>query len=1082
MNIINFVKSSFVIFILLTFNGQAQATTYSLPAQFGSGAFSGCTLSSGSTYLCSAVSLATGDVVNITSALTINVTGSMTVSDSVQINPLNSNTLSIVMQGAAPMMIGASDVIYSNITDGSTTTIGANTTINGNVSTSGYNITLGAGDVINGNLSSGPSTIPSTAHVWGLCTTSNAQCEGLVGGWRFDETSLTGAVGELADMSFNGFSGKTSGATADPSGEMCGALAFDGTSSYALIPASTALDTVYSSLASMTISVWVKVKAYPANGNATIIGRGAGGSPYHGNSIGITSSGYYYGNFVNASFSDKNALVNLPLPLNTWTHIVAVYANTSVKIYKNGTLLMSQATSNSALLSTIGNSIYFGATLGNMEFFNGSIDEPKIFYTALTALQVLSIYTNELGGKNWDGSSRTCATNSIPDHVELVHSGSSVSCIPEAVTILFCTTSASCNGVPSKQYTANKLNVKPFVQGATQETLPGVWCSDSLCKNIISYDSIPSFVNMNNNTTIYHFDQNVSSGGVYTTIAASSAGATSGYQCTNTQNSAFNSTSACQTNISSSGYLINIPNHSSCSSQTVSIQAVQSSNTSNACVPLFQNSRIAIFLSVGRVNPGTGLSNASASYTIDGAGTMSPSIVIPTGDSLSFPSYISPHVISPTSISPYFDSTGTAYLKGFSYPDVGKININVSTGSNVLNGINYSGTSNNYITGLPSDATGSSSVIVSPASLVVSPVDSTLKAGVPFNVTVSAYNGCPTPSLVQNFGKETIPSTVILTSSNPLPSAGNSTAINASISNFISGSGYTSVSWNEVGTFVLNASVNNYLGSGLNTASTLSSVGPFFPSYFNTVVSPSCNSFTYSGQPFATTVTAMATGGTVTANYAGLTWAKTVALSDVNGVAGTYLSNTIPATSFSNGVGVNSSGTFSFSNPLTVPSTITVQAVDSSGVSSATGIQGTNYLRSGRLRMLNSYGSEFLALPISMQAQYWVGSGYVLNTFDNCTTLAVPTSSSGLAVATLPTGKTTAKINGVSSGYGTLIGGDAGLVLSAPGYGNVGFLNATVTAPSWLQYNWNGAGNVSPSARATFGAYKSPYIYIRENY
>jgi len=45
-----------------------------------------------------------------------------------------------------------------------------------------------------------------------------------------------------------------------------------------------------------------------------------------------------------------------------------------------------------------------------------------------------------------------------------------------------------------------------------------------------------------------------------------------------------------------------------------------------------------------------------------------------------------------------------------------------------------------------------------------------------------------------------------------------------------------------------------------------------------------------------------------------------------------------------------------------------------------------------------------------------------------------------------------------------------------------GSADITVTAPSWLQYPWTSTTATSPTARATFGIYKSPLIYRRENY
>jgi hypothetical protein len=74
----------------------------------------------------------------------------------------------------------------------------------------------------------------------------------------------------------------------------------------------------------------------------------------------------------------------------------------------------------------------------------------------------------------------------------------------------------------------------------------------------------------------------------------------------------------------------------------------------------------------------------------------------------------------------------------------------------------------------------------------------------------------------------------------------------------------------------------------------------------------------------------------------------------------------------------------------------------------------------------------------------------------------------------LASGETSATFNA------PLAAGIGGLILSAPGNGNYGFLDITFSAPAWLQYNWDGIdqgtdGNLfddNPRARATFGKRK----------
>jgi hypothetical protein len=160
-------------------------------------------------------------------------------------------------------------------------------------------------------------------------------------------------------------------------------------------------------------------------------------------------------------------------------------------------------------------------------------------------------------------------------------------------------------------------------------------------------------------------------------------------------------------------------------------------------------------------------------------------------------------------------------------------------------------------------------------------------------------------------------------------------------------------------------------------------------------------------------------------------------------------------------------------------------------------------LRFGRLRVFNANGSELLALPVTLQAQYWNGTGFVVNTLDSCTTINAANIGFGNYLNNLNSGETSATIAGAfSSGTKTL-------TLSAPGAGNNGSVDLVVNLEttttinsciaSWspstptpagaslthLLGQWCGSGySKDPTARATFGGYKgaAQFIYQRENY
>jgi hypothetical protein len=165
---------------------------------------------------------------------------------------------------------------------------------------------------------------------------------------------------------------------------------------------------------------------------------------------------------------------------------------------------------------------------------------------------------------------------------------------------------------------------------------------------------------------------------------------------------------------------------------------------------------------------------------------------------------------------------------------------------------------------------------------------------------------------------------------------------------------------------------------------------------------------------------------------------------------------------------------------------------------------GSTAVRFGRLRLQNSYGSELLPLAVPAQAQYWsaANGGFVSNTADACTVLSVPTATTLTGVATpagvpglyfypvLGGGKNQlADTNTLRTMNSPLIVGATSLSFTKPSVS--GWLDIIMNVPDYLRYDWGncmGQAGTSgllddfPCARATFGVYKSPLIYRRENY
>ncbi|MES2584923.1 MAG: DUF6701 domain-containing protein [Pseudomonadota bacterium] len=248
------------------------------------------------------------------------------------------------------------------------------------------------------------------------------------------------------------------------------------------------------------------------------------------------------------------------------------------------------------------------------------------------------------------------------------------------------------------------------------------------------------------------------------------------------------------------------------------------------------------------------------------------------------------------------------------------------------------------------------------------------------------------------------------------------------------------------------------------------------------------NGMLYSGQDFTVQVTAKNAAGANTTNYAG-SYAKAVTLSAVatnGGTAipvaapgGTLASSGIAATGFANGVSTVTPGiaTFTFAVAPTVPTDVFVRAEDGDSVSSLRGalsVEGGIKVVSGRIKLPNVYGSERLPLSFPVTVQYFHGSAglsWVTSATDNITSINSNLSTAGgNVVATTITGLAPG-LAVVSPNVQPVTAGVRNIVLSSQGAS--GSASILINTPSYLS---------KAPGRATFGIFKSPLIYRRENY
>lgn len=1054
------------IFLLgtLFLTGLAQAATYTLPADIGSSPFNNCSFSSGTTYNCTGnITIGTNHTINVTTSMTLNLTsGDFKVGNNLTINSSGylftisaqngdidigkGFTGSVNLQAGKDIKIddnatitgnlSASDniefgkdaVITGNLTAGNDIKIDKNANITGNLNAAD-DIQIDKDSNITGNLTAGDSLdLGNNTNVIGNCSPSHPQCTPvtppLAAEYRFEENIWTGASKEIIDsINANNMTRiiNVGSTTTTNTGNPPQTIASEHPS----------VNGGFCKAAFFDGNAYLNTSGPPSalqSATETSIAAWIYPTSYPSSGLMSIASNDVRGEFhltttgkLNFWTSYSDLTSNASVPLNQWSHVAVTYKAKEQRIYINGVLDIT-GTVNSNLPNTNICPFWVGSDGGGNDCAMIPARNFKGWIDEVW-LSPVAATQSQINAVRTNG--RLCASG--PDHIRIEHDGSALTCTAETITVKACA-----NATCSSLYTAGTVTGNITWAGAPGGSIPFTITGGGTGQTTIS---LPV-------TTV----QTVTLG----TSAVSPAPINSS-QCLNTTTS----TNSCAINFSASGFVVTIPNHVSCMNAAVTIEAVQQGTPANRCVPAFANVTRPVNLFTSYVSPATGTLAATAST--GAVSTSSPG----------------------TTHNLAFDATGKATIT-LSYPDAGQLTL-------TANGTAPTGAA----------MTGNATFIVAPASFTFSGIPAApLKAGQSFNATVTAKNACATPATTPNFTGKII----TVTSSNPQPGLGNATAINSTITT-TGGSGSTNLSWNEVGTIDLTAIHSNYLGSAFSISGTQAGVGRFQPAYFDTVVTPGCNAFTYAGsitpakvgQPFTVTTTAKAVGGNITRNYAGSTHAYSTTLSNAGVVTG-FSNNTLAGTDFINGIGTRNNVTYATSIAKTAPLTITLRAInsDTPAVSSAGFTEGATVIRSGRLMLQNAYGSELLDLPIPLEAQYWNGTAYILNQLDNCSTIPIGSIAMGNYKNSLNACET---LVGYSTGSGLFVNGaSSNLRLTKPGAGNQGSVdlsinlnaasgNTCTSAAQSLASNanlpWLGA---NPAARATFGIYKTPIIYMRENY
>jgi hypothetical protein len=210
-----------------------------------------------------------------------------------------------------------------------------------------------------------------------------------VAAYTFDEGD--GLV--LTDISGNSNHGVVGGASWTTDGRFGNALVFDGVDDWVTAPDAPSLN-----LASgMTLMAWV----FPtAHGDGVwrnvLLKERAGGEVFSLYSNVDTNVPTVYVVSAAAPGTPLDVRGTSQLPVNTWTHLAATYDGTSLRLFVSGAQVGTRAVSGPLLTSSgtlrIGGNSVWG------EFFQGRIDEVRVYNRALTQAEILTDVNTPVSG------------------------------------------------------------------------------------------------------------------------------------------------------------------------------------------------------------------------------------------------------------------------------------------------------------------------------------------------------------------------------------------------------------------------------------------------------------------------------------------------------------------------------------------------------------------------------------------------------------------------------------------------------------------------------------------------------------
>ena len=220
-----------------------------------------------------------------------------------------------------------------------------------------------------------------------MASLASAQSSGPVAAYSFDEGTGTRA----ADSSGNGNNGTlVNGTTWSTTAKFGRAANFDGVDDRIDVADSNSLDLG----AGMTLEAWVRPTAN--SGYRTVVLKEVSGELAYSLYAADSDHATHPSGWVRVAGVSHYADATAALPLSTWTHVAVTYNGAALVYYVNGVQTRSTVVSGSIMTS--GMPLRIGSNTIWGEYFQGQIDEVRVYNRALSQSEIQIDMVTPIGG------------------------------------------------------------------------------------------------------------------------------------------------------------------------------------------------------------------------------------------------------------------------------------------------------------------------------------------------------------------------------------------------------------------------------------------------------------------------------------------------------------------------------------------------------------------------------------------------------------------------------------------------------------------------------------------------------------